>query len=192
MAHLARKVNQVMRVMLGLMDLQVNGAVKESVDLLGYLVYEDPEEIRQKKPKTAKCSEYCRKLMSGPGRRCGRETMGQDDASLDREIQAKLETKAEMDLWVLLVIQLCPSLIGRGNLYDIIVAMATIMTSSSLCPLLIGRGLAASTNQRRGISTSMLCRSLIGRGLTASTNQRAGISKTDRQTDRQTDRRKTP
>ncbi|CAJ0933830.1 unnamed protein product [Ranitomeya imitator] len=36
--------------------------------------------------------------------------------------------------------RLCPSLIGRGNLYDIIVAMATIMTSSSLCPLLIGRG----------------------------------------------------
>ncbi|CAJ0952504.1 unnamed protein product [Ranitomeya imitator] len=48
---------------------------------------------------------------------------------------------------------LCPSLIGRSNLYDIIVAMATIMTSLSLCPLLIGRGLAASTNQRRGIST---------------------------------------
>ncbi|CAJ0965088.1 unnamed protein product [Ranitomeya imitator] len=32
---------------------------------------------------------------------------------------------------------LCPSLIGRGNLYDIIVAMATIMTSTSiLCPSL--------------------------------------------------------
>ncbi|CAJ0923117.1 unnamed protein product [Ranitomeya imitator] len=52
--------------------------------------------------------------------------------------------------------RLCPSLIGRGNLYDIIVAMATIMTSSSLCPLLIGRGLAASTNQRRGMSTSFM------------------------------------
>ncbi|CAJ0963728.1 unnamed protein product [Ranitomeya imitator] len=94
---------------------------------------------------------------------------------------------------------LCPLLIGRGNLYDIIVAMATIMTStsilcpslnqkremstsfmtsSSLCPLLIGQGLAASTNQRRGISTSMLCRSLIGRG------RQAGISRTGRQTDR--------
>ncbi|CAJ0924523.1 unnamed protein product [Ranitomeya imitator] len=47
-------------------------------------------------------------------------------------------------------------LIGRGNLYDIIVAMATIMTSSSPCPLLIGRGLAASTNQRRGMSTSFM------------------------------------
>ncbi|CAJ0953578.1 unnamed protein product [Ranitomeya imitator] len=47
--------------------------------------------------------------------------------------------------------RLCPSLIGRGNLYDIIVAMATIMTSSSLCPLLIGRGLAASTNQTRDV-----------------------------------------
>ncbi|CAJ0920726.1 unnamed protein product [Ranitomeya imitator] len=36
--------------------------------------------------------------------------------------------------------RLCPSLIGRGNLYDIIVAMATIMTSTSiLCPSLIGR-----------------------------------------------------
>ncbi|CAJ0923522.1 unnamed protein product, partial [Ranitomeya imitator] len=69
--------------------------------------------------------------------------------------------------------RLCPSLIGRGNLYDIIVAMATIMTSTSiLCPLLIGRGLAASTNQTRGISTSMLCPSLIGRGLAASLNQR--------------------
>ncbi|CAJ0967919.1 unnamed protein product [Ranitomeya imitator] len=33
--------------------------------------------------------------------------------------------------------RLCPSLIGRGNLYDIIVAMATIMTSTSiLCPSL--------------------------------------------------------
>ncbi|CAJ0942114.1 unnamed protein product [Ranitomeya imitator] len=32
---------------------------------------------------------------------------------------------------------LCPSLIGRGNFYDIIVAMATIMTSTSiLCPSL--------------------------------------------------------
>ncbi|CAJ0943267.1 unnamed protein product [Ranitomeya imitator] len=32
---------------------------------------------------------------------------------------------------------LCPSLIGRGNLYDIIIAMATIMTSTSiLCPSL--------------------------------------------------------
>ncbi|CAJ0961683.1 unnamed protein product [Ranitomeya imitator] len=47
--------------------------------------------------------------------------------------------------------RLCPSLIGRGNLYDIIVAMATIMTSSSLCPLLIGRGLAASTNQTQDV-----------------------------------------
>ncbi|CAJ0925168.1 unnamed protein product [Ranitomeya imitator] len=48
--------------------------------------------------------------------------------------------------------RLCPSLIGRGNLYDIIVAMATIMTSTSiLCPLLIGRGLAASTNQTRDV-----------------------------------------
>ncbi|CAJ0931876.1 unnamed protein product [Ranitomeya imitator] len=37
--------------------------------------------------------------------------------------------------------RLCQSLIGRGNLYDIIVAMATIMTSTSiLCPSLIGRG----------------------------------------------------
>ncbi|CAJ0954397.1 unnamed protein product [Ranitomeya imitator] len=81
--------------------------------------------------------------------------------------------------------RLCPSLIGRGNLYDIIVAMATIMTSSSLCPLLIGRGLAVSTNQRHGMSTSFmtsssLCPSLIGRGLAASTNQRRGISRTDR------------
>ncbi|CAJ0947715.1 unnamed protein product [Ranitomeya imitator] len=42
--------------------------------------------------------------------------------------------------------RLCPSLIGRGNLYDIIVAMATIMTSTSiLCP---------SLNQKREISTS--------------------------------------
>ncbi|CAJ0923804.1 unnamed protein product [Ranitomeya imitator] len=41
--------------------------------------------------------------------------------------------------------RLCPLLIGRGNLYDIIVAMATIMTSTSiLCPLLIGRGLDQS------------------------------------------------
>ncbi|CAJ0968399.1 unnamed protein product [Ranitomeya imitator] len=64
--------------------------------------------------------------------------------------------------------RLCPSLIDRGNLYDI-VAMATIMTSSSLCPLLIGRGLAASTNQRRRMSTSFmtsssLCPLLIGQG----------------------------
>ncbi|CAJ0942177.1 unnamed protein product [Ranitomeya imitator] len=48
--------------------------------------------------------------------------------------------------------RLCPSLIGRGNLYDIIIAMATIMTSTSiLCPLLIGRGLTASTNQTRDV-----------------------------------------
>ncbi|CAJ0940362.1 unnamed protein product, partial [Ranitomeya imitator] len=47
--------------------------------------------------------------------------------------------------------RLCPSLTGRGNLYDIIIAMATIMTSSSLCPLLIGQGLAASTNQTRDV-----------------------------------------
>ncbi|CAJ0941464.1 unnamed protein product, partial [Ranitomeya imitator] len=63
---------------------------------------------------------------------------------------------------------LCPSLIGRGNLYDIIVAMATIMTSTSiLCP---------SLNQKREMSTSFmtsssLCPLLIGRGLAASTNQ---------------------
>ncbi|CAJ0921938.1 unnamed protein product [Ranitomeya imitator] len=44
--------------------------------------------------------------------------------------------------------RLCPSLIGRGNLYDIIVAIGTIMTSTSiLCP---------SLNQIRGISTSGL------------------------------------
>ncbi|CAJ0956238.1 unnamed protein product [Ranitomeya imitator] len=63
---------------------------------------------------------------------------------------------------------LCPSLIGRGNLYDIIVTMATIMTSTSiLCP---------SLNQKREMSTSFmtsstLCPLLIGRGLAASTNQ---------------------
>ncbi|CAJ0932166.1 unnamed protein product [Ranitomeya imitator] len=55
--------------------------------------------------------------------------------------------------------RLCLSLIGRGNLYDIIVAMATIMTSSSLCPL--------PRPIRRGISTSFmtsssLCPLLIG------------------------------
>ncbi|CAJ0960776.1 unnamed protein product [Ranitomeya imitator] len=55
--------------------------------------------------------------------------------------------------------RLCPSLIGRGNLYDIIVAMATIMTSTLiLCP---------SLNQKCGIYTSFmtsssLCPSLIG------------------------------
>ncbi|CAJ0947717.1 unnamed protein product [Ranitomeya imitator] len=44
--------------------------------------------------------------------------------------------------------RLCPSLIGRGNLYDIIVAMATIMTSTSiLCP---------SLNQKREMSTSFM------------------------------------
>ncbi|CAJ0967932.1 unnamed protein product [Ranitomeya imitator] len=80
--------------------------------------------------------------------------------------------------------RLCQSLIGGSNLYDIIVAMATIMTSTSI--------LFPSLNQRRGMSTSFmtsssLCPSLIGRGLEASTNQRHGISRTDRQKDRQTD-----
>ncbi|CAJ0964403.1 unnamed protein product [Ranitomeya imitator] len=75
--------------------------------------------------------------------------------------------------------RLCPSLIGRGNLYDIIVAMATIMTSASLCPLLIGRGPAASTNQTRNVYVLYDIVAVpyrkIGRGLAASTNQRRGI-----------------
>ncbi|CAJ0946080.1 unnamed protein product [Ranitomeya imitator] len=37
----------------------------------------------RKKPKTAKCSEYCRQLMSGPGSSCGWETAGREDAPLD-------------------------------------------------------------------------------------------------------------
>ncbi|CAJ0950190.1 unnamed protein product, partial [Ranitomeya imitator] len=49
---------------------------------------------------------------------------------------------------------LCPSLIGRGNLYDIIVAMATIMTSMSiLCP---------SLNQKHSsVGASFMSQSLV-------------------------------
>ncbi|CAJ0954102.1 unnamed protein product [Ranitomeya imitator] len=68
--------------------------------------------------------------------------------------------------------QTVPSLIGRGNIYDIIVAMATMLTSTSiLCPSLIGRGEFAGTvpvADCRGnlydIIVAMLCPSLIGRG----------------------------
>ncbi|CAJ0958992.1 unnamed protein product [Ranitomeya imitator] len=61
---------------------------------------------------------------------------------------------------------LCPLLIGRGNLYDIIVAMTTIMTSSSLCPSLIGRGNLYDiiVAMTTIMTSSSLCPSLIGRG----------------------------
>ncbi|CAJ0927005.1 unnamed protein product [Ranitomeya imitator] len=55
--------------------------------------------------------------------------------------------------------RLCPSLIGRGNLYDIIVAMATIMTSMSiLCPF------ADWSRRIRGRDSCGPIPSLIGRG----------------------------